>query len=183
MSFVLEAQRKQQSSEDPEKAARAAYAQAQASRHRSRRFIGVALVAVLAVAVATWYLWGSSAPASTATPDVAPPNIAPSVSLQTPKPQPAVTAKPEPKPLPPPPLKTLDRASPAAQEALLGFNYSSHIWGNDPETRTIGVDGRRLRTGETHNGWLLEEINENGVVWRRERERVQVPVLRMWESG
>ncbi len=65
----------------------------------------------------------------------------------------------------------------------MGFNYSSHIWGNDPETRTIGVDGRRLRTGETHNGWLLEEINENGVVWRRERERVQVPVLRMWESG
>ena len=188
MSFVLEAQRRREEQADPDRAARAAYEQA-ATRRRHRLILIIAGSAVVCAAFASWLALrpaGTPEPvAATAEPtrptpaETAPPDI-----------RPALSVKPRPAPAPPPPpperqpqVLALNSASADAQQTLLGFRYSSHIFGSDPGSRYIVVDDQRLQAGDTHGGWTLEVISEDGVIWRKARERVSVPVLQMWESG
>ena len=189
MSFVLDAQRRREEQADPDRAARAAYEQT-ATRRRHRLLL---IVAVSILVLAAFSSWLVLRPAGQPEPVVATAEpVQPSETVEETSPpdiRPAVRVQARPKPPPPPPperqpeVLTVNSASAAAQQTLLGFRYSSHIFGSDPGSRYIVVDDRRLQVGDSHGSWTLEIISEDGVVWRKDRERVSVPVLQMWESG
>ncbi len=74
-----------------------------------------------------------------------------------------------------------------AQEQILynGFNYSTHIYTDDPELCAVVIDGERLTAGDSFKGLKLIAITETGVIFeenrRGQRRQVAVSVLEQWE--
>lgn len=75
----------------------------------------------------------------------------------------------------------LQEAPDDAQQALLAFRYSSHLYTSIPAKRSLSVDGRRMREGEAIGEWALAEITEDGAIWDNGDIMVNVPVLDLWQ--
>lgn len=99
--------------------------------------------------------------------------------------------KPQPKSVPeeitPPPMELVQLAElPAAEQTLYnGFNYSSHIYTDEPNLCVIVVDGQRLKAGDSFKGLAVIAITESGVIFeenrRGQRRRIEVSVLEQWD--
>lgn len=68
-----------------------------------------------------------------------------------------------------------------AQQTLLAFRYSSHLYTSTPARRSLSVNGRRMREGEAIGHWTLAEITEQGAIWDNGDIMVDVPVLDLWQ--
>ena len=74
-----------------------------------------------------------------------------------------------------------------AQEQILynGFNYSTHIYTDDPDLCAVVIDGERLTAGDSFKGLKVIAITETGVIFeesrRGQRRQVAVSVLEQWE--
>ena len=61
------------------------------------------------------------------------------------------------------------------------MTYSFHVYSDNPEDRTIIINGRRMREGgRVATGLRLEEITEQGVVLDFEGDLIYVPVVDGW---
>jgi type II secretion system (T2SS) protein B len=95
----------------------------------------------------------------------------------------ATTNAPLPASDPPVALSTL----PAAEQVLYrGFNYSSHIYTDDPSLCAIVIDGQRLKAGDAFKGLKVTAITEQGVVFEENRRgqtrRIAVSIIELWDS-
>ncbi len=75
----------------------------------------------------------------------------------------------------------LQAAPEEAQQTLLGFEYSSHLYTSTPSKRSLSVEGKRMREGEVMGDWMLAEITQEGAVWDNGEIMVDVPVLDLWQ--
>lgn len=67
------------------------------------------------------------------------------------------------------------------RRALPAMTYSFHVYSDNPEDRTIIINGRRMREGgRVATGLRLEEITEQGVVLDFEGDLIYVPVVDGW---
>ena len=78
-------------------------------------------------------------------------------------------------------------ALPAAEQSLYrGFNYSTHIYTDDPDLCAIVIDGQRLANGDAFKGLKLIAITEDGVVFEENRRgsvrEVEVVLMELWDS-
>jgi flagellar basal body-associated protein FliL len=76
---------------------------------------------------------------------------------------------------------------PRAEQALYnGFNYSTHIYTDDPSLCAIVVDGQRLQVGDAFKGLTVTAITEQGVIFEENRRgvarEVEVDLLAQWEG-
>ena len=76
---------------------------------------------------------------------------------------------------------------PASEQILYnGFNYSTHIYTDDPELCAVVIDGERLTAGDSFKGLKVLAITETGVIFeetrRGQRRRVAVSVLDQWDN-
>jgi cytoskeletal protein RodZ len=106
--------------------------------------------------------------------------------------QPSVTARPKPKPRAAPAVKKLQLSElPASEQSKFNsFNYSSHIYTDDPELCAVVINGQRLSAGDRFEGMEVIAITEEGVVFgssrvtnqgQREQLHVAVSVIEQWE--
>jgi hypothetical protein len=80
---------------------------------------------------------------------------------------------------------------PAGEQARFNkFNYSSHIFTDDPSLCAIVIDGQRLSAGDNFEGLEVVAITEEGVVFGTERTstngrtenlHVAVSVIEQWD--
>ena len=181
MSFVLDAQQKQDTEQTPHLAARLAYEKA--ARRNRIVWIAVALAVTVGAVLAAWTFWPrpeatptSVNPAPLAT-VISPPQLVPQVRIIARERVPVAPA-PRREALP---LVDVSELGSGDQNSLLSFSYSSHIFNEEASMRTVVVDGRSLAIGETHKGWAVQTITEDGVIWSNSDVRVRVPVLEMWD--
>lgn len=84
------------------------------------------------------------------------------------------------------PRVLLSDLSPTEQTLYNGFNYSTHIYTDDPSLCAIVVDGERLEVGDAFKGLKVVAITEIGVVFeenrRGRRREVEVSVLDQWDD-
>ena len=173
MSFVLDAQRRQDASADPDTAARQAYQEAAAGSGRSRWIVLALLIALTVAAAIAWWWWQQPEGQPQAAPATSAPRSVPGIS-------PTATVKTAPAPQPEPTSPAATALPLGDRKALDAFSYSSHIYGSDKRGRRLVVDGQTLSIGAVHRGWRLEAIEEDGVIWESGNEQVFVPVLEMW---
>jgi len=74
----------------------------------------------------------------------------------------------------------LQAAPESAQQPLLAFSYTAHLYTSEPSKRSVSVNGKRMREGESIGKWVLVEITERGAVWDDGDILVDVPVLDLW---
>lgn len=82
-------------------------------------------------------------------------------------------------------VRTIERVAltelpPAARARLPGIVISSHVYGEDPESRTIIANGVTLREGSVLAGLPLKEIGPDGIVVEFESWLVEIPVFADW---
>ena len=188
MSYILDALQKSQAEQAGERDLPGP------QRYRAQRgwgpittFILCALLALNA-GLLGWFLWSKDTPqtATTAPDTLAPPAIVAAPAIAT---TPAIVATPEPsfesEIQAPPPVATAAVASailaqsadrpltrvsladlPAPQQEKYNrFNYTTHIYTDDPALCAIVIDGQRLRAGDTIKGLRVAAITEAGVVF------------------
>jgi len=77
------------------------------------------------------------------------------------------------------------------QDKFNSFNYSSHIYTDDPELCAVVINGQRLSAGDRFEGMEVVAITEEGVVFgsssvsnqgQREQLHVAVSVLEQWDK-
>lgn len=98
-------------------------------------------------------------------------------------PAPASTPAPEAAPagVAAPRLQELSEVPESVRKALPAMTFSFHVYSGDPQKRTIIINNRRLREGDTiSDGVLLQEITKDGVILATERHRIHVGVLSGW---
>lgn len=61
------------------------------------------------------------------------------------------------------------------------LTFSTHIYADDADLRAIVVNGTRLQEGDRLENLRLEEITEDGAVFRFENRLVSVSVLDAWD--
>jgi len=107
--------------------------------------------------------------------------------------EPSVSARPKPEPRSVPAVKKLQLSElPASEQSKFnGFNYSSHIYTDDPELCAVVINGQRLSAGDRFEGMEVIAITEEGVVFgssrvsnhgQREQLHVTVSVIEQWEK-
>ncbi len=115
----------------------------------------------------------------------APTQVAPA-PVDKPTPQPPIE-----RPTPQPPAERIRQVSlfdlPASEQVLYrGFNYSSHIYTDDPKLCAIVIDGQRLGVGDAFKGLTVHAITEAGVIFeetrRGQRRRIEVSIVELWDS-
>ncbi|MFM7121412.1 MAG: general secretion pathway protein GspB, partial [Gammaproteobacteria bacterium] len=84
-----------------------------------------------------------------------------------------------------PNVRTIERIAltelpPAARTRLPGIVISSHVYSEDPESRTIIANGVTLREGSVLAGLPLKEIGPDGIVVEFESWLVEIPVFADW---
>ncbi|MDA1077304.1 MAG: general secretion pathway protein GspB [Proteobacteria bacterium] len=67
------------------------------------------------------------------------------------------------------------------QARFPAFEYSTHVYTDEPSVRAVVINGVRLRQGDEIEALRLHEITESGVVFEFESELVEVSVLEAWE--
>lgn len=82
-------------------------------------------------------------------------------------------------------VRTIERVAltelpPAARARLPGIVISSHVYADDPESRTIIANGVTLQEGSVLAGLPLKEIGPNGIVVEFESWLVEIPVFADW---
>lgn len=161
----------------------------------------VLLVAVNGAALAWWWQHQRPSPQAAAAPvpavaDASPVARAASAPPATPAPPPAQekpefteispTPPPAPKPtrlLPdrPMPVREVSELPDSVRESLPAMTFSFHVYSADPQKRTIIINNRRLREGDTvSDGVVLEEITEDGVILDKAPYRIHIGVLTGW---
>lgn len=166
---------------------------------------GVALLATVNLAaLGFWWQWQQRQPAMTAAAAAPPQPTAPApqasaalvpaptttsgaatpAPLAVPVPVPATTTAVAPTtaaPERPLPIQELWEVPDPVRHALPAMTFSFHVYSANPERRTIIINDRRMRQGDTvGEGVLLEEITEDGVILAVDRHRVHIPVLSDW---
>ena len=85
----------------------------------------------------------------------------------------------------------LSELPPSEQDRFNSFNYSSHIYTDDPELCAIVINGQRLSAGDLFEGMEVVAITEEGMVFgssrlssqgQREQLHVAVSVIEQWEK-
>jgi len=120
------------------------------------------------------------------------PQPAPPSPVDTAPPAP-VAAAPAPVPAPasrvvnqPPPVTPLRELSETEQTIYNGFNYTSHIFTDEPSECAIVIDGQRLQAGDGFKGLQVVRITEAGVVFaenrRGQKRHVEVSVIEQWDK-
>lgn len=70
---------------------------------------------------------------------------------------------------------------PSAQRARFPtLEFSTHVYADDADLRAVVVNGTRLEQGDRLGNMRLEEITEDGAVFRFEGRLVSVSVLDAW---
>lgn len=212
MSYILDALQKSQSEQAAEGVALRAQ-QAQTRRGVNPWLLLLLVVVLLSNAgVLAWVFLLQDEPAAQAapalgsnTPAVTAPAVTPAPSTTRPaspppayvEPTPAPAAEVAPRPatrpsipadLPGKPVPRLAlRELPAAEQSLYnGFNYSTHIYTDDPSLCAIVIDGQRLQAGDAFKGLKVTAITEQGVVFEENRRGViraiEINLLEQWEN-
>jgi general secretion pathway protein B len=89
-------------------------------------------------------------------------------------------AAPAAKPEPPAQIEAV-RPAPDTEPAVGRFDFSTHVYAEDPTLRAVTVDGQRYVEGDTiDTGVQLKEITETGVVLEIEGRSVAMDVLQDW---
>ncbi|MEM9623014.1 MAG: general secretion pathway protein GspB [Pseudomonadota bacterium] len=93
--------------------------------------------------------------------------------------------KPATKPAPKPQLTQLDELTTTEQTLYNGFNYTSHIYTDEPSECAIVIDGQRLQAGDGFKGLKVVRITEAGVIFEENRRgqlrHVEVSVIEQWD--
>ncbi len=102
-------------------------------------------------------------------------------------PKPATEITDAARPQPPAPSVVALRDLPEGERLLYdGFNYSTHIYTDDPLLCAIVVDGIRLTAGDAFKGLIVDRITEQGVIFeevrRGQRRLVEVSIMEQWEE-
>ena len=70
-----------------------------------------------------------------------------------------------------------------ASTRLAAIRFSSHIFAADQALRMVVVDGQRMKEGDTLSGGIrLEQITEDGVIFRHNGTRYPIDVLSQWDN-
>jgi len=197
MSFIVDAARRRQLDEEPSQAATWAYSQ---MRNRQRRlWMAVGLLTLIALVltgtlVARWFSSTEGSEVATAVDSaqaipsgVADPVPAPTVAETVTQGEPADEV-PYYQPIesdgPAEEIYrtsvTLAAAPRAIQAELLRFRYSSHLYSSERGGRSMSVNGKRVREGDTLDHWSVDEITEDGAIWDNGDILVEVNVLDLW---
>jgi Type II secretion system protein B len=194
MSFIVDAARRRQLDEEPSQAATWAYSQ---MRDRQRRlWIAVGLLTFVALVLTAtllirWFAVRSAdeAAVTSGTATAARPAASDAAMASTTTAEQTVDEVPYYQPLesdaPPEevyrtPVRLAD-APQSIQEALLLFSYSSHLYSSEPGSRSMSVNGQRVREGDTIDQWSVDEITEEGAIWDNGDILVEVNVLDLWQ--
>jgi hypothetical protein len=164
-----------------------------------------------ALLIGAWWFWprnaslaqDSTALAQTTTPEssvteqpaVVEASPAPAAASQTERaatPPPARPASPpRTESLSPAPAPRVASAKPAAiafnalsadqQRAFAGLEFSTHVYADEPDFRSVTINGHRFKEGDVlPGGFVLSEITEDGVVVDQSGKRVELSVLQDW---
>ena len=195
MSFIVDAARRRQLNEEPSEAASWAYAQMQSRQRRLWIIVGLLSVVALLMGGALVIRWlipadpvghvGASEEI-TSVPDVqpaskpsdpivelssSPDNIPFYQPIETPLAEAEVVRIPV----------GISEAPPELQRELRQFIYSSHLYSDDPASRSLSVNGKRLREGDSLGHWTINNITENGAVWDNGALLIDINVLAQWQ--
>lgn len=86
----------------------------------------------------------------------------------------------------------LSAISDSAREALYALTFSFHIFGSEPDLRSVGVNGQRRIEGESVRGdngktFTIAEITDNGAIIEFDHEgetvSVAIPVMEDWKDS
>ena len=116
---------------------------------------------------------------------------APSAAATIPPPQPSLPQPSPSQPLAesPPPSRPVDRRDlpPAQRLRFPDLEFSTHIYADASDSadasdlRAVVVNGIRLTEGDRLGALVLQEITEEGAIFRFENRLVSVSVLEEWE--
>ena len=207
MSYILDALRKNQAEQAGTPVT------LQTPTKDSTPMVRVLAVAVLISIVANlalfgWWFWQSgntTTPVEKAATQTQPITPAPTSNAeQTRSPNAATAAvdepaarpapiQPQPRTQPSPVTPAANRAPvrvalnelPAAEQRFYNnLNFTSHIYTPDEEARAVIIDGQRLSTGDAFKGLRIEEITQEGVVFREiganQTRLVDVSIVDQW---
>ena len=202
MSYILDALKKAEAERDPD--ARANLAMAQHERRRNRWLTYAVVIALVANAAILLWLFLPEQNSDAISPGAQSPTQEPS-ARQEPVPEPAVVvAAPEPAVSRPPDAMAAESATgetiigpgtapvsvaeplpvsslPSGQrERFPTLEFSTHVYADDADLRAIVVNGTRLAEGDRLGSLRLQEITEDGAVFRFEGRLVLVSVLDAW---
>ena len=197
MSYILDALKKAEADRDPDIRSRLAVEQLQRRRHR----LLISVLAVALIANATMLAWlflpdtGEPEDPAAHHAQVPAPNIheQPGSGEATPdsaviqpggedaQPHRMVARQPDGEPVQP--SRPVDRHGlPAAQRMRFpDLQFSTHIYADAADLRAVVVNGTRLVEGDRLGELVLQEITEEGAVFRFENRLVSVNVLEDWE--
>ncbi|MCR9261468.1 MAG: general secretion pathway protein GspB [Pseudomonadaceae bacterium] len=207
MSYILDALKKSQAEQSAEGVSLATHTTAS----RKPRPRGLLTLVILLVATNVGLLlWvtlqrSQSHPVATDAPaavskapaeaqlDTPAPTAAPVVTAVPVVTEPAVVARPKPTPRSVSPVKKLQLSElPTSEQSKFNnFNYSSHIYTDDPELCAVVINGQRLSAGDVFEGMEVIAITEEGVVFGSSRIssqgqveplHVAVSVIEQWEK-
>ncbi len=78
-------------------------------------------------------------------------------------------------------VQELAELSPSQRNAVPAMTFSFHVYSADPQRRTIIINNRRLREGDSiDTGVDLQEITEDGVIITMDGRRIHIGVLAGW---
>jgi hypothetical protein len=67
------------------------------------------------------------------------------------------------------------------QRAFAGLEFSTHVYADEPDFRSVTINGHRFKEGDVlPGGFVLSEITEDGVVVDQSGKRVELSVLQDW---
>lgn len=99
----------------------------------------------------------------------------------------AEVSAPAPKATPPSPkpaqtkIMTTGELPAAVRSALPSMAFSFHVYASDPARRTIIINGRRLREGQSiDRETRLQRITSDGVIIKFRNYRIALPVINQW---
>ena len=103
---------------------------------------------------------------------------------QTARPPTPISSPPAPKPEV---VAIALRELPTTEQVLYrSFNYSSHIYTDDPSLCAIVIDGQRLKAGDAFKGLKVIAITESGIVFEENRRgqtrQVAVSIIELWDD-
>lgn len=69
----------------------------------------------------------------------------------------------------------------AARNAIPAMTFSFHVYSDNPDRRTIIINGRRVKQGAVIDNQLtLDEITPNGVIFSWQDYQFSIPVVEAW---
>lgn len=194
MSFIVDAARRRQLDEEPSQAATWAYSQMQSRQRRLWIVVGLLTFIALVLTATLLFRWFSDQ-----SPDevvvtgedasVAGPASSETAMTSTTIQEQTVDEAPYYEPIEGDqpaeeiyrtPVRLAD-APQSIREVLLLFRYSSHLYSSEPGGRSMSVNGKRVREGDSIDQWSVDEITEDGAIWDNGDILVEVNVLDQWK--